>query len=244
MSNLTITAADVALVESIERFDAPAAEAVTAGQYGRLDTPTGKIALGNASSDAEARDGGIILKSAAAGMPTTLLRKGIVDLGAALDGLSFDADVYLSETDGTLADANPVEAEVQTLTFSGTPTGGTFAITVINPNTGISKTTTAIAYNASAATIQTALLALDNVEADDVRVTGTTLPDQVITLTWGGQFYGKNVAPVTVDVALSTGGTPACAVATSNAGVLKKVVGTVVPGWGNTSADRLLRVNL
>ena len=47
MATLSVTAADVALVQVIEKFTGPAAEAIAAGQYVRLDTSTGKIALGN-----------------------------------------------------------------------------------------------------------------------------------------------------------------------------------------------------
>lgn len=106
MTNLTITATDVAPILTIEQFTGPSAEAINAGQYARLNTTTGKIELGNASSVAEARDGGIAITTAeVAGQPVTVVRQGIVDLGAALDSLAYDADVYLSDTDGTLADA-------------------------------------------------------------------------------------------------------------------------------------------
>lgn len=109
MTNLTITAADVALVPipgiSYELFSGPCDEAITAGQYVRFNTSTGKITKGNASTVAEARDGGVALNSAAAGLVVEAVRFGYVDLGAAIDGLAYDADVYLSDTDGTLADS-------------------------------------------------------------------------------------------------------------------------------------------
>ena len=104
MATLSVTAADVALVQVIEKFTGPAAEAITAGQYVRLDTSTGKIALGNGTSAAEARKGGIAITSAPAGMTVTAVRKGIVDLGDALGDLTYDDDVFLSDTDGVLAD--------------------------------------------------------------------------------------------------------------------------------------------
>lgn len=105
MTNLSITADDVAPVKVIEQMTCPAGEAITAGQYVRLDTTTGKFTKGNGSSAGEARLGGIALNSAAAGETVTAVLYGIVDLGDALAALTYDDDVYLSDTDGTLADA-------------------------------------------------------------------------------------------------------------------------------------------
>ena len=105
MANLGITASDVAPVEVIEQFTGPAAESINAGQYVRYNVTTGKIELGNATTAAEARSGGIAITSAGAGETVTAVRKGIVDVGDALTALAYDADVYLSDTDGTLADA-------------------------------------------------------------------------------------------------------------------------------------------
>jgi len=103
MANLSITASAAALVEAYEKHTGPAAENIAAGQYVRLSTSNGKVELGNASTAAEARSGGIAINSARAGMPVTFVRRGVVDLGNALGGLAYDADVYLSDTDGTLA---------------------------------------------------------------------------------------------------------------------------------------------
>lgn len=105
MANLSITADDVAAVKVIEQYTGPAAEAITAGQYVRFNTTNGKVELGNGTSAAEARRGGIALRSAAAGETLTFVRKGVLDVGDALATLTYDDDVYLSDTDGTLADA-------------------------------------------------------------------------------------------------------------------------------------------
>lgn len=112
MTDLTITAADVAPVWILEKFSGPAAEAITAGQYVRYNTTTGKVELGKATTAAEARDGGIALNSAAAGLTVTAMKTGIIDLGAAVDSMAYDADVYLSDTDGTLADSAGTVAKV------------------------------------------------------------------------------------------------------------------------------------
>lgn len=104
MADLSVTATDVAVVKMIEQGVGPAAEAITAGQAVRLDTTSGKITKANASTAAEARIAGIALRSVAAGEAVTFVRKGIVSLGAAMDALTYDDDVFLSNTDGTLAD--------------------------------------------------------------------------------------------------------------------------------------------
>lgn len=103
MADLTITKADQALV--ILQFTGPAVEAITEGQRCRFDATTGKIALGNGSSAAEAAPGGIATHAAAIGEALTIINQGIVDVGAALDGLNYGAIVYVSDTDGTFADA-------------------------------------------------------------------------------------------------------------------------------------------
>ena len=97
---------------------------------------------------------------------------------------------------------------VQTLTFSGTPTGGTFVIWVPSAD-GTMVPTTAIAFNASATTISTALNVATGVSAGIV-ATGTTLPDHVITLTYSGTGYaGLPQQTAVVDITLSTGGAAA-----------------------------------
>lgn len=107
MATLTVSAGRVARINSDfeDIFTGPAGEAITAGQYVRYNTTTGQIELGNGSSVGEARRGGLALKSAAIGERLSVMRKGIVDLGDALGGLTYDDDVYLSDTDGVLADA-------------------------------------------------------------------------------------------------------------------------------------------
>lgn len=104
MANLSITASRVAPVRVIEKITAPAAEAITAGQYVRLDTTTGQLTPGNGTSAGEARRGGIAVETAnAAGVTITAVRKGLVDIGDAMSAMAYDADVFLSDTDGTLA---------------------------------------------------------------------------------------------------------------------------------------------
>ena len=101
--DLTIAAADVAVVEAIEMITAPEAETLAPGQYARLNTSSGKIEKGKGTTTAEIRKGGIIVKREGDGM-VTLLRKGTVDVGNALSSLTYDDDVFVSDTDGLFSD--------------------------------------------------------------------------------------------------------------------------------------------
>lgn len=103
--------------------------------------------------------------------------------------------------------------EVQTVTITGTPTGGTYTLTWSG------QTTAAIPYNATAAQVRTALEALSNLAPGDVTVTGGPHPGTAMTVTFGGTLLGDNVAEMTASGASLTGGSsPAVAIATTTAG--------------------------
>lgn len=101
-----------------------------------------------------------------------------------------------------------VANEVQTINL-GAATAGTITIGFDGETTG------AIAYNATAATVQTALEALSNVNPGDIVVTGGPLPGTV-TLTFGGRYLYTNVPQVVVTPTGLTGG--AVTVATTTEG--------------------------
>lgn len=104
MANLNITS--VRPVKIIKQSTAPAGEAVTVtAPWMRLNTTTGYLELGNATTAAEAKRGGIALHAAAVGEAVTIVEDGVLDVGEALAALAFDAPVFLSNTDGMLADA-------------------------------------------------------------------------------------------------------------------------------------------
>ena len=103
MTDLVISS--VSPVKVFEQYTGPAGETVVAGQYARFNTTTGKIELGKATTAAEARSGGILLNGGAAGTAVTFVKRGLLDVGDALAALTYDDDVFLSDTDGTLADA-------------------------------------------------------------------------------------------------------------------------------------------
>ena len=90
--------------------------------------------------------------------------------------------------------------EVQALATSGSPTGGTVTLTFEG------QSTAPIAYNATAAAVQSALEALSNVNAGEIVAAGGDLGTAPVTLTFAGRYKGANVPKITVTSAL-TGGT-------------------------------------
>jgi len=102
--------------------------------------------------------------------------------------------------------------EVQTVTITDTPTGGTFTLTFDG------HTTANIAYNASAANVQAALLALTNLDTGDVTVTGGPGPGTPYVVTFGGTYANEGVPEMTAASALTGGTNPAITVTTNPQG--------------------------
>ena len=103
--------------------------------------------------------------------------------------------------------------EVQTITITGTPTGGDFTLDFKG------ETTAVVAYNAAAAAVQSALEALPNIDPGDVTVAGGPGPGTPWTVTFGGQYEDEDV-PQLIAVGNFTGGSsPAIAVTTTTPGV-------------------------
>lgn len=118
--------------------------------------------------------------------------------------------------------------EVQTVTISGSPTGGTFTLTFNG------ATTSAITAGASlplAATVQTALQALSTIGSGNALVTGSA--GGPFTVTFAGALAATNVNTMTANGALLTGGSsPAVAVTTATPGVAPVTTTTVKPYTG------------
>jgi len=106
---------------------------------------------------------------------------------------------------------NQVKLQPVTVTITGTPTGGTFTISVTAG--GSTQTTSGIAYNASAATVQTALAALSNVGSGNVAVTGSA--GGPYSITFAGYVGWLGAVKVTADGTSLTGGTSPAATATA-----------------------------
>jgi hypothetical protein len=87
--------------------------------------------------------------------------------------------------------------EVQVIAFSATPTGGTWTVT-----DGAGNVTAALAYNESAANLQTALQGLGGIGSGNVTVTGSMANGFV--LTYGGSLADTNVPALTVQSSLTS----------------------------------------
>ena len=85
---------------------------LTAGQFGRQNTSTGKVELGKATSQAEGLGGGVALKSGTVGRTISILIQGTLNLGNALSAVAYGAPIYLSDTDGKLATAEGTKRKV------------------------------------------------------------------------------------------------------------------------------------
>jgi hypothetical protein len=108
-------------------------------------------------------------------------------------------------------------AEVQSVSITGTPTGGTFTLSFDG------ATTAGIAYNANAAAVQTALENLPNIAVGDVTVTGGPGPGTAWTVTFNNR---TNVPQMTASGASLTGGSsPAAAVTTTTGGGTETATG-------------------
>lgn len=92
--------------------------------------------------------------------------------------------------------------QVQAINTVGTPTGGTF--TLLSPLNGVATGT--IAHNAAAATIKTAIIALDDFDTGDITAGGGALPTEV-TLQFTGVFAGLALPLFKVGTNAVTGST-------------------------------------
>lgn len=115
----------------------------------------------------------------------------------------------------------PGTNEVQTVTITGSPTGGTFTLHFEG------NSTAAIAHNATAAQVRTALLALPNTQT--VTVAGGPGPGTPYTVTFGN---GTDVPQMTASHSFTGGTSPTVAVTTTT------------PGGGANSFVRAVKITL
>lgn len=162
------------------------------------------------------------------GTPQTFTsRMGDTLASALIPGLYFNSmDMKISEDTSEVSgdcfgyaindNEGPINAtlsdEVQQLTITGSPTGGTFTLTYSG------QTTSALAYNASAAEVQAALEALSNIAANEVQCYGSGLPSGTITIHFCSGLGATNVAAITSSDSLTGGSSPATVLSTLTAG--------------------------
>lgn len=113
-----VTANRVKVVEPLIQRTLPAAEAIVAGAAVRIDT-AGKFTNAKGTDATEARAYGIATKTVGAGEGLTAVKRGIMD-GWDLSGLAYDAPVYLSDTDGRLADSAGTVSVIVGRVYPGT----------------------------------------------------------------------------------------------------------------------------
>jgi hypothetical protein len=127
-----------------------------------------------------------------------------------------DGSVFIAASTATgitaLTTGTPTN-EVQTITITGSPAGGTFTLTFSG------QTTAAIAYNAAAAAVQSALLLLSNLDTGDVTISGGPGPATPWQATFAGQYAATDVAVMTAAASFTGGTSPAIAVTTPTPGV-------------------------
>lgn len=91
--------------------------------------------------------------------------------------------------------------EVQTLTITGSPTGGTFTLTFGG------QTTAALNWNATAAQVQSALQALSSIGTNNALVTGGPGPGTAFSVEFTGTLGFASQALITLTTNSLTGGT-------------------------------------
>lgn len=105
-------------------------------------------------------------------------------------------------------------SEVETITMTGSPTGGSFTLTYSG------QTTAAIPYNATASQVQTALTNLSNIAYGEVYCTGGPFPATPVVVNFTGSLSGTLTgAPMTKTDSLTGGTTPATAIARTVTGL-------------------------
>jgi hypothetical protein len=99
--------------------------------------------------------------------------------------------------------------EKQTITITGTPTGGTFTVTLNGVTSG------AIDFDATAAEVDAALEAMSNIDAGEVSVTGGPGPGTAWVVEFTGDLGGTNVSLMTATGSFTGGTDPAVAITTT-----------------------------
>jgi hypothetical protein len=163
------------------------------------------------------------------------------------DSVALPASVsYLK---GTVLGEKSGNNEVQTLTVSGIPTGGTFTMTFAT------VATAAIAYNATADNVRAAIEAHASFGVGTIKATGGPLPLYPVVIEFIGTKGNTNVAAFTTTDSLTGGSSPASAIATlvdgsaGTAGTYAKVSKatvaspTAAPTLAHTGSDGSLTAN-
>jgi hypothetical protein len=124
-----------------------------------------------------------------------------------------DQVLIASAIQNTAPESSATTNEQQTITITGSPTGGSFTVTFKGATSG------AIAYNANAAAVQTALRAMSTIGPKGVNVTGGALPGTPVVVTFAGPLAGSDQPLMTTTDSLTGGTSPASAVTLTTHGL-------------------------
>lgn len=124
--------------------------------------------------------------------------------------LTMPVPVRLSDVIRTTTAGN--QSEAQTVTITGIPTGGTFTLAFKGYTTG------AIAYNAIASAVQTALQAISSIGTNGATVAGGPGPATPYVITFAGALANQNLPSMSAVGSFTGGTSPAIAVTTTTPG--------------------------
>jgi hypothetical protein len=138
---------------------------------------------------------------------------------------------YVGTTNGNYFGGPPS----QTIMTYGQPTGGTFTLSWNG------DTTSSIAYNATAATVQAALQALGNIGAGNVTCEGGPLPTVPIFIVWAGTLAQGQYYQPPISITPSLTGDPAATMYAAQPpampdGVAAAILRTVADSYENREA--------
>ena len=195
-SNALLQTAQTQVLNSNISYTTNGTTAVGTTLISNLDQYTGTLNSGTITFSGYKPDG-----TALGSSPATDLTMDITATTTLNDVLT-----WLNTNEGTAA-----VDEIQTI--SSTATGGTFAMSFGGQTTG------ALAFNATAAQIDTALEALSSIGAGNVTCAGGPLGTAGVTVAFAGTLAGQDAAMVTVDNTNMTGGTASIAETTKGRAV-------------------------
>lgn len=236
MTDIAITEFAPDFSRSYDLFPLPAGEELEVGEAVYQDASAGTLKLADANAPATAQFFGLVTKNTLANWTADAFRRGHGRIDG-LDSLDYGDKLWLSETPGKLTDTNPAKNEIQTLTITGSPTGGTFTITFGTETTG------AIAYDATAAAVQAALEALANVGLGNVRCSGGDLPGTAVVIEFVQDLGKYNHVLMTTTDSLTGGSSPASAIAETQAGVHEVLVAEVSALWDQDPPTKMIVVD-
>lgn len=211
-------------------FGAPTTTSLGGGAFQHVFSPT-KSDFGTPKTYT-VRRGDAIASCVIPGYHFNSLEMNLSDDAAEMSGEGFG--YRINDLAGVL-NASLVD-EVQQLTITGSPTGGTFTLSFDG------QTTAAIAFNATPDAVQTALRALSNIADDQVFCYGSQLPSGTITIHFANAYGASNVPVLTSADTLTGGSTPATVITTLQGGggsgtqqVETATVAGTITGSGNVT---------